>query len=46
MGMFTGNEDFYARGKEKMHRAIEVYNRFFSDDAMLDIQNYYVKEEI
>jgi hypothetical protein len=46
MGMFTGNEDFYARGKEKMHRAIEVYNKFFGEDSTLDIQNYYVKEEI
>lgn len=46
MGMFTGNEDFYARGKEKMHRAIEVYNKFFGEYSTQDIQNYYVKEEI
>ena len=46
MGMFTGNEDFYARGKEKMHRAIEVYNKFFSEESTIDIQNFYVKEEI
>ncbi len=46
MGMFTGNEDFYARGKEKMHRAIEVYNKFFSEESTVDIQNFYVKEEI
>lgn len=46
MGMFTGNEDFYARGKDKMHRAIEVYNKFFSEESTVDIQNFYVKEEI
>jgi len=46
MGMFTGNEDFYARGKEKMHRAIDVYNKFFSEESTIDIQNFYVKEEI
>ncbi len=46
MGMFTGNEDFYARGKDKMHRAIEVYNKFFSEESTIDIQNFYVKEEI
>lgn len=46
MGMFTGNEDFYIRGQEKMHRAIEVYHKFFSEEKVLDINNYYVKDEI
>ena len=45
MGMFTGNQDFYQRGQDKMHRAIEVYHKFFSDESTIDIQNYYVKEE-
>ena len=46
MGMFTGNQDFYDRGQDKMHRAIDVYHKFFSDESTIDIQNYYVKEEI
>ena len=46
MGMFTGNDDFYIRGQEKMHRAIEVYHKFFSEEKVLDINNYYVKDEI
>jgi hypothetical protein len=46
MGMFTGNEDFYIRGQEKMHRAIEVYHKFFSEESSVDIKNYYVKDEI
>lgn len=46
MGMFTGNQDFYQRGQDKMHRAIDVYHKFFSDESTIDIQNYYVKEEI
>ena len=46
MGMFTGNEDFYIRGQEKMHRAIDVYQKFFSEEKILDINNYYVKGEI
>lgn len=46
MGMFTGNQDFYVRGQDKMHRAIEVYHKFFSEESTIDIQNYYVKEEI
>jgi hypothetical protein len=46
MGMFTGGDDFYQRGKDKMHRAINVYHKFFSEESTIDIQNYYVKEEI
>ena len=46
MGMFTGNEDFYQRGEDKMHRAIEVYHKFFSEEKVLDINNYYVRDEI
>jgi hypothetical protein len=46
MGMFTGNDDFYIRGQEKMHRAIEVYHKFFSEESIVDIKNYYVKDEI
>lgn len=46
MGMFTGNEDFYQRGQDKMHRAIGVYQKFFSEEKLLDINNYYVKDEI
>ena len=46
LGMFTGNEDFYIRGKEKMHKAIAVYQKFFSEESTKDIKNYYLKEEI
>ena len=46
MGMFTGNQDFYDRGQDKMHKAIEVYHRFFGDNPELDIKNYYVEQEI
>ena len=46
MGMFTGNDEFYQRGRDKMHKAIEVYHRFFGDNPELDIKNYYVAQEI
>ena len=46
MGMFTGNQDFYDRGQDKMHKAIDVYHKFFSEDSTVDIKNYYVKDEI
>lgn len=46
MGMFTGNQDFYDRGQDKMYKAIEVYHKFFGDNPKLDIKNYYVEQEI
>lgn len=46
MGMFTGNQEFYDRGQAKMHQAIEVYHKFFSEESSVDIKNYYVKDEI
>ena len=46
MGMFTGSQDFYDRGQDKMYKAIEVYHKFFGDKPELDIKNYYVEQEI
>jgi len=46
MGMFTGNDDFYQRGQDKMHQAIKVHHKFFSEEATVDIKNYYVRDEI
>ncbi len=46
MGMFTGNDDFYQRGQDKMHQTIKVHHKFFSEEATVDIKNYYVRDEI
>ena len=46
LGMFTGNQDFYDRGQDKMDLAIDVYNKFFSEQSTKDINNYYVNAEI
>tara|TARA_R100001440_G_scaffold39562_2_gene59045 strand:- start:7877 stop:8620 length:744 start_codon:yes stop_codon:yes gene_type:complete len=46
MGMFTGGDEFYQRGRDKMHKAIEIYDKFFGDNSELDINNYYVEQEI
>ena len=46
LGMFTGNEDFYDRGKEKMHRAIEVWNKFFKHGDENKLTQHYIKSEI
>jgi hypothetical protein len=31
-------------GKEKVERAIEVYNKFYGENAKEDIENYIIKE--
>ena len=44
LGIFYPSEDFLEYGKEKVERAIEVYNKFYSKHAKEDIQNYIIKE--
>lgn len=46
LGMFTGNEDFYERGKDKMHRAIEVWNKFFKNGNENKLTQHYIQSEI
>ena len=46
LGMFTGNEDFYERGKDKMHRAIEIWNKFFKHGDENKLTQHYIKSEI
>ena len=44
LGIFRPTEEFVKGGKEKVKRAVDVYNRFFSDDAPENIDFYYVEE--
>jgi len=37
-------EEFVKGGRDKVKRAVEVYNKFFSKDATDDISFYYVEE--
>mgnify|MGYP003654253703 FL=1 len=46
LGMFTPSEDFISRGEEKVERAIEVYKKFFIDDAPKKIDDYYINDVI
>lgn len=44
MGIFESSEAFVQSGKDKVTRALEVYNTFFSADSKEDITNYFKYE--
>lgn len=46
LGMFEPTQEFLERGEQKVERAIEVYNQFFSDTAKEDVNNYYINEQL
>jgi len=46
LGIYHPSETFLSYGKEKVEKAIEVYNKFFSDEATEDIETYIIKESL
>lgn len=44
LGIFRPTEDFVRGGELKVAKAIEVYNKYFSDTPSDDISNYYIDE--
>ena len=46
LGIFRPSEDFIRRGELKVERAIEVYSKFFSEDAQHTIEDYFIEEYI
>tara|TARA_R110002110_G_scaffold35196_1_gene119145 strand:+ start:33 stop:770 length:738 start_codon:yes stop_codon:yes gene_type:complete len=44
LGIYHPSETFLQYGKEKVEKAIEVFNKFYSKDATEDIENYIIKE--
>jgi CO dehydrogenase/acetyl-CoA synthase alpha subunit len=44
LGIFRPTEDFVRGGEAKVTRAIEVYNKYFSDNPTDDIVNYYIDD--
>jgi hypothetical protein len=46
LGVFRPTENFIKGGERKVEKAIEVYNRYFSDNATDDIANYYIDESL
>jgi len=46
LGVFEPSEDFILSGRDKVLRAVEVYNKFFSESATEDINNFYIVETL
>lgn len=44
LGIFRPTEEFVKGGRDKVKRAVEVYHKFFSDNATDDINFYYVED--
>lgn len=44
VGMFTCSDDFLQRGKEKVIRATQVYNKYFHPDSDGDIDEFIIKD--
>tara|TARA_R100001443_G_scaffold114946_1_gene131777 strand:+ start:4348 stop:5082 length:735 start_codon:yes stop_codon:yes gene_type:complete len=46
MGAYTVSQESLDRGKDKVERAVEVYQKFYGDNPTEDINQYYFYEEI
>lgn len=46
LGIYHPSETFLSYGREKVEKAIEVYNKFFSDESTEDIETYIIKETL
>jgi len=44
LGIYHPSQSFLMGGREKVEKAIEVYNKFYSKDAEEDIENYIIRE--
>jgi len=46
LGIFTPTEEFVQRGEEKVIRAVNVYNKFFGENAEFDINEYFIEDNL
>ena len=46
MGIYRPTAEFLERGEEKVEKAVEVYKKFFADNAKENINDYYIEEEL
>jgi hypothetical protein len=46
LGIFTPTEEFVQRGEEKVIRAVNVYKKFFGDNAEFDINEYFIEDNL
>jgi len=44
LGIFRPTEEFIKRGEEKVERAIDVYEKFFGENATENIETYFIDE--
>lgn len=44
LGIFRPTEEFIKRGEDKVERAIEVYEKFFGENATENIETYFIDE--
>jgi hypothetical protein len=44
LGIFRPTEEFIQSGESKVSRAIEIFNKYFGDNPIDDIENYYIDE--
>lgn len=46
LGIFNSSEDFIRGGEEKVERALEVYHKFYGDNATEDINNFFISQTL
>ena len=46
LGVFSTTDTFLDKGREKVEKAVEVYNKFFGKEATEDINQYFLNEEL
>lgn len=46
LGRFPVTQKFLDRGRDKTYRALQVYERYFSDNASEDVADFFIEEEL
>ena len=46
LGVFRPTERFVAEGAVKVAAAIQVYNKYFAEDSLLDVEDHYIDETL
>lgn len=46
LGIYRPTAEFLERGEDKVERAVEVYKKFFAENAKENINDYYIEEEL
>lgn len=46
MGIFSPSQEFVDRGKEKVYKAIQVYEKFYGENPTEDVASYFIRETL